>query len=89
MPKYCGKWVVEYDRGENSSNPNSNDGMPNFSSNLTGWGVGGLFNILACHNTNTNAQAAQYQYRWLASTMEGSTQVLLPRNSAIIVVVEL
>ena len=67
----------------------TNVGMPNFSSNLTGWGVGGLFNILACHNTNTNAQAAQYQYRWLASTMAGSTQVLLPRNSAIIVVVEL
>ena len=70
-------WIVKLcDHVGNSSDPTNagnqpNVGMPNFSSNLTGWGVGGLFNILACHNTNTNAQAAQYQYRWLASTMVG------------------
>ena len=35
-----------YDHAGNSSDPSDGCGMPNFSSNLTGWGVGGLSDIL-------------------------------------------
>ena len=57
---------MEYDRGENSSDPNGgvSDGMPNFSSNLTGWGVGGLSNILGCR------KLLQYQYQPTGGSLE-------------------